>query len=254
MKKSPRTRSRFDEGGDCPKLQPLTVAAAIAGSAVLGAVVASSAAGTAADAQRDAAQAGIGEQGRQFDSIQKMLAPYRDAGAQALGGQQALAGLNGGPAQQQAINALMQSPAFTSAQQLGETGILQNASATGGLRGGNTQGALAQFRPALLAASINDQYARLGGLSSMGLGAAGQTGQFAQSATNNITNLLQQQGAATAGGALAQGRAINGAIGGLGQAYGYYQAQQPAAGGYYGGVYSGGADPLGGFITANGGF
>jgi hypothetical protein len=229
------------------------VAVAIGGSAVIGAAVSSSAAGTAADAQRDASQAGIGEQQRQFDSIQKMLAPYRDAGTAALGGQQALAGLNGGPAQQQAIDALQRSPAFTSAMQLGETGILQNASATGGLRGGNTQGALAQFRPQLLAASINDQYARLGGLSSMGLGAAGQTGQFAQSATNNITGLLQQQGAAGAGAALAQGRAFNGALGGLGQAFGYYQAQQPPPG-YYGGTYTGGADPLGGFITANGGF
>lgn len=225
------------------------IATAIAGSAVLGAVVASSSASKAADAQRDSAQAGIDANDRQFAAIQEMLAPYRQAGQQGLGGQLDLAGLNGGGAQQTAIDALQRSPGFMASQQLGETGILQNASATGGLRGGNTQAALAQFRPALLAATINDQYARLGGLSSMGLGAAGQTGQFAQAATSNVTNLLQQQGAASAGAALATGRAFNGAIGGIGQGLGMYLAQPN---GYSNGVYAPGADPLGGFIAARG--
>jgi hypothetical protein len=154
---------------------------------------------------------------RQFDEIQKMLAPYRETGAQALGSQEDLAGLNGQEAQAAAIEALQSSPIFESQMQQGEDAILANASATGGLRGGNTQGALAQFRPNLLAQTINDQYARLGGLSSMGLGAAGQTGQFAQSATNNATNLLQQQGAAQAGSALARGQAFSNIGNSIGQ-------------------------------------
>lgn len=186
------------------------VAAAVAGAAVVGGIASAdaqrSAGNKAADAQKESAQSGIAEQQRQFDAIQKLLSPYVTAGTGALSGQQNLLGLNGNDAQQQAITALQSSPQFTSMLKQGENSILQNASATGGLRGGNTQAALAQFSPALLSATINDQYAKLGGISSMGLGAATQTGAFGQAATNNVTNLLQQQGAAQAGAYLNQGK------------------------------------------------
>jgi len=201
---------------------------ALAGASLVGGLVSSdkqrSAANRAADAQSGAAQAGIDEQRRQFDAIQALLAPYVKAGTGALGSQQALLGLSGNDAQAAAVQALQNSPAFQSQLQQGTNSILQNASATGGLRGGNTQAALAQFSPALLAANINDQYARLGGLSSMGLGAATQTGAFGQASTNNVTNLLGQIGAAQAGGALAQGKAsagyVNAITGALGQYFG----------------------------------
>lgn len=200
-------------------------ALAVAGAAVVGGVMSSRAqkkAGqAAADAQVQSSEAAIAEQQRQFDAIQALLKPYVDAGAGALGGQQDLAGLNGTAAQRSAIDAISSSPELQALMQQGETGILQNASATGGLRGGNLQGALAQFRPAMLAAALSDQYGRLGGLASMGLGAATQTGQFGQASTNNVSNLLQQQGAALAGGALSAGRAQagmwNSIAGGIGQ-------------------------------------
>lgn len=163
----------------------------------------------------------------------------------SLDAQRDLLGLNGNAAQQAAINQLQGSPQFTSAMKAGEDAILSNASATGGLRGGNTQAALAQFRPQLLTQLINDQYTKLAGMSSMGLGAAGQTGQFGQAAANNVTNLLQQQGAALAGSSLAQGRAaagygnaITGAIGMYAGLGGFGGASAPAAGS---GVISGGS-------------
>lgn len=200
------------------------VAVAVGGAALVGGVYSAnkqaSAADKAAKAQSKAADAGIAEQQRQFDAIQKLLDPYVKTGTSALGGQQDLIGMNGAGPQAAAIQALQASPQFTSMLKQGEDSILANASATGGLRGGNTQAALAQFSPALLAATINDQYSRLGGLSSMGLGAATQTGSFGQASANNVTQLLQQQGAARAGGALAQGQAqagyanaITGALG-----------------------------------------
>jgi len=195
------------------------VATAVVGGAVIGGIASNRAAGRAADAQTASAQAGIDAGDRQFAEIQRMLAPYRETGAQALGGQEDLAGLNGQDAQARAIQALQQSQIFTSQLQQGEDSILANASATGGLRGGNTQGALAQFAPQLLSQTINDQYSRLGGLSSMGLGAAGQTGQFAQSATNNAQALLQQQGAAQAGSALARGQAFSNVAQSIPQAF-----------------------------------
>jgi hypothetical protein len=148
-----------------------------------------------------------------------MLAPYRETGAQALTSQSDLAGLNGSEAQQKAIQALKDSPIFAEQLKQGQESILANASATGGLRGGNTQAALGQFAPQLLSQTINDQYARLGGLSSMGLGAAGQTGQFAQSATNNTQALLQQQGASQAGASLARGQAFANVANSIPQAF-----------------------------------
>lgn len=200
------------------------VAVAVAGAGIVGSVItadaASSAADTAANAQTGASNAGIAQQNKQFEAIQKLLQPYVTAGTGALGQQQNLTGLNGADAQQSAIDALQKSPAFTSAQQLGERSILANASATGGLRGGNTQAALAQFSPALLAQTINDQYARLGGLTSIGQNAAAGVGNAGMQTGNNVTQLLGQIGSAQAGNALAQGRAtagwVNGATGALG--------------------------------------
>lgn len=171
-----------------------------------------------ADAQGDAAkdasaaqiqtsEAGIAEQRRQFDAVQKLLAPYIEAGRGSLSRQQELIGLHGDDAQKAAIEALEKSPGFTSLLAQGENSILQNASATGGLRGGNTQAALAQFSPALLAQTINDQYTRLGGITSLGQNAAAGVGNAGLSTGNNIAALYAQSGQAQAGGALAAGKA-----------------------------------------------
>jgi len=224
--------------------------AALAGIAAGGATLISGfmqadSAQQAAQTQAGMSGAAIDEQRRQFNEIQKLLQPYVQAGTTAIGGmqpfaaagapalqqQQALLGLTGPEAQRAAIEQISQSPEMQALTRQGEEAILQKASATGGLRGGNVQSALAQFRPQLLSELINQQYGRLGGLTALGantqqniaaLGqgsAVGQAAQGMQSATN-IGNLLGQQGAALAGGQLAQGQAF-GAIpsaiaGGLG--------------------------------------
>lgn len=196
-------------------------AVAIAGATLVGGVMSSnaqkSAANSAADAQTQAAQLGVDEQHRQFDQVRQLLDPFVQAGTNSLSRQNDLAGLNGADAQQSAITALQQMPGFQSQLKLGENRILANASATGGLRGGNTQAALAYFAPQLLAQNINDQYGRLGGLTSLGENAAAGVGNAGMATGNNITNLMQQSGAAQAGAALAGGRATSGLIGsGLG--------------------------------------
>ena len=130
------------------------VATAVIGGSVItgvgGYLAQKSAAEEASGAQREASQAAIAEQRRQQAEMERLLAPYMQAGQGALGAQQALLGLGGPEAQKAAIAQLEQSPQFQAMVQQGETGILQNASATGGLRGGNTQAALAQFRPQML--------------------------------------------------------------------------------------------------------
>lgn len=186
---------------------------AIAGASVAGAAISANAtkkAGEkAADAQSEAADAGIAEQQRQFNAIQDLLSPYVDAGEDSLSAQMGLIGLNGRAEQQQAIDSLQQSAGFQSLLQQGENSILQNASATGGLRGGNTQAAIAQFSPQLLNQQIQQQYSNLGGITSLGQNAASGVGNAGMSTANNISNLLQQQGAAQAGAALSSAQATN---------------------------------------------
>jgi hypothetical protein len=159
----------------------------------------------AAQTQAASADKGIAEQRRQFDALVQLMSPYVQAGTGALSQQQALIGLQGAEAQQQAMQGFEQSPLFQSLTQQGENAILQSASATGGLRGGNVQAALAQFRPQMLNQLIEQQYGRLGGLTTVGqASAAGQASSGMQSASN-ISNLLANQGAALAGGQLARG-------------------------------------------------
>lgn len=212
--------------------------AALAGIAVGGATLVSGlaqadAASSAAAAQTQASEAGIAEQRRQFDKVQELLKPYVEAGTGAIEGlepfaaagvpalqaQQALLGLAGPEAQRQAIQQLSTSPQMQALVEQGENALLQRASATGGLRGGNVQAALAQFRPQLLSELIGQQYSRLGGLTALGqettsnLARLGQasaagTGAAAQESGANIASLLAQQGAAQAGAQIAQGKAF----------------------------------------------
>jgi hypothetical protein len=203
-----------------------TVAAAMIGAAVVGGVASSQAskgaAEDAANAQRDSTQQGIAAQNQQFEAMRELLSPWVKAGGRALAGQQDLAGLNGAAPQQMAIDALQQSPQFQSLLRQGESSILSNASATGGLRGGNTQAALAQFSPQLLAQTIENQYGRLGGLSSVGQNAAAGVGNAGMANGAGVSALLQQQGAASAGAALAGGRAAGQAYSSIANGIGTY--------------------------------
>ena len=236
---------------------PIT-ALVIGGTQVVGGIMQSNAASKASGAQTQAAEAGINEQRRQNEAIQQLLAPYVQAGGGALGAyapyqeagagalptlqqyaqagapaleqQQALIGLRGPEAQRQAIAGIEGGGEFKALSERARNSLLQGASATGGLRGGNIQGALAQFEPQLLSQLINQQYGRLGGLAaqggtvaqnlaSSGLSATGELARIGQASAagvgtagtqtgTNIANLMGQQGAARAGLELAQGQAF----------------------------------------------
>lgn len=182
---------------------------------ITGAKQQAKAAERAAQIQAGSSDQAIAEQRRQFDTLIELMSPYVTSGNQAIGQQGALIGLGGQQAQQQAISQLEQSPMFTSLLRQGENAMLQNASATGGLRGGNTQSALMQFRPDLLAQVINDQYSKLGGLTQIGqASAAGQASAGMQNASN-IGALLADRGAALAGGQLAKGSVARNTFGDL---------------------------------------
>lgn len=187
------------------------VATAIIGSAVIGGALSSSAqkkaAKTAAAAQTQATSESMAEQRRQFDAMQQLFRPYVEAGGGALSRQLDLTGVSGPEAQQKAIQAIEMGPEFAALTRQGEEAILQNAAATGGLRGGNVQGALAKFRPEVLSSLINQQYQRLGGLTSLGQASAGGQAAGGQAFANNMSQLFTQRGEALAGSALARGQA-----------------------------------------------
>ncbi len=205
------------------------------GSALGGAIEGREAVGEAAGVQAGAAQSGIEEQRRQFDEITKLLAPYTQAGTGALAGQQALIGLAGPEAERAALERIRGGETFQELARQGEEAILQRASATGGLRGGNVQAALAQFRPALLSQLIEQQYSRLGGLSTLGQSSAARQAAFGQATGANVSELLARQGAAQAGGITGQSSLLSG---GIEKAFGAIQG----AGGF-GKVFGGGVTP-----------
>ena len=210
---------------------PVT-ALVVGGSQLVGSSMQASAAGEAAGIQGAAAQQGIEEQRRQFDAMRELLKPYTEVGVPALAGlqpyaqagapaleqQQALLGLRGPEAQRQAIAGIEGGAGYQAQVQAGEEALLQRASATGGLRGGNIQAALGQFRPQMLQQEIERQYGRLGGLADIGrvtqqnLAQIGQssaagTGSAGLQTGTNVANLLSQQGAALAGGELGEAKA-----------------------------------------------
>jgi hypothetical protein len=212
--------------------EPMT--AAVVGGSIFSGLAQGNAAKQGAKEQTKSAREGIEEQRRQFEAAKEVLSPYVGAGTQAIAGlqpyaqagvgslqqQQALLGLLGPEAQQQAIAQIEQGGGFQAQVRQGEEALLQRASATGGLRGGNIQAALAQFRPQMLQQAIEDQYGRLGGLTALGqtttqniaqLGQASAAGQSAAGLQTgaNIADLFGQQGAARAGARLAEGAAFS---------------------------------------------
>ena len=199
-----------------------------------------SAANKAADAQRDAAQQASAQQQQAFNTVQENLSPYRALGQQGITGVQGLLGLNGADAQQQAINAIQSSPQYQAMTQQGENALRQNAAATGGLRGGNFEAALAQFRPQLLSQLVDQQYSRLGGLLNTGQNAAAGVGQAALQTGQNLGNLSNAAGAYQAGGILGGARANAGLLRDVGGAIGQIGGMPGGFGGLFGSPFGGG--------------
>jgi len=181
----------------------------VAGTSLISGGIQASSAGKASRAQQEAADRGIEEQRRQFDAVQELLRPYVEAGQPALTQQQAILGLGGPEAQRAAIQAIEGGELFQARARQGEEALLQAASATGGLRGGNIQGALAQFRPQMLQSEIDTQYARLGGLTTLGQQSAAGVGSAGLQTGQRISALEGDIGAARSGADLARGKAFS---------------------------------------------
>lgn len=203
-----------------------------AGASLLSGITGGKAAKSAAKIQADAYKQGVAEQRNEFNTVQANNQPYMQAGGKGLDSLMTLLGLNGNNGQQSAIDALKASPLFTSQYGTGVDTILQNASATGGLRGGNTQNSLADFGSKLLSSVIQNQIGNYGGLVNVGQAAASGTNAGALQTGANISNLLAQQGQAGATSALQQGALTNQTINGVGSSLADYLNRSSGGGSY----------------------
>lgn len=176
------------------------------GSSLLSSSAQKGAAEQATAAQVQASEAGIEESRRQFDKIQELLQPFAAGGTEAFTAQGALTGLQGPEAEQAAIDAIQAGPEFGALVQTGEEAILQNAAATGGLRGGNVQRSLAQFRPQILSSLINQRFSRLGGQAQLGQASAAGVGSAALQTGRDVRASLTNIGEAQAIGAATRGQ------------------------------------------------
>lgn len=194
------------------------VAAAVVGSALVGGVVSTKAAKsaassqtaaskTAADAQVQSNQAAIDAAKEQFAQIRQLLSPYTSAGHVAIKAQRSLLGLNGEQQQAQAIENIKSGPLYQQLLESGNENILSNAAATGSLRGGNTQAALMQYAPTLLNQLTQQQLGNYGALASLGENAAAGVGNAGMSMSGQVQNALIGAGNAQANAALIGGQA-----------------------------------------------
>lgn len=179
----------------------------VGGTSLIGGAMQSSAAKKAGRQQAQAAESGVAETRAAREELRRLLEPYTAAGVPALQQQMAALGLAGPEAQAQYVSGQEESPIFQALARQGEEAILQQASATGGLRGGNVQGALAQFRPALLNQFLEQQYSRLGGMTALGQQSAAGVGTAGMESARSVADLLAQGGAARAGATLGSAQA-----------------------------------------------
>ena len=195
----------------------LTTFSVTAAVGVIGAAVASrgarkSAQGAAA-AQERAASSATAEQRRQFNISQKQAEPFRQAGLGALEQQQALLGLTGPEAQQQAMQAFQESPGQAFLRERGQQAILRGASATGGLGGARVQEALQQQGIGFAQQDLQNQLARLSGIAGQGQAVTQNIAGLGAQTAGNIGQLMQAGGQAQASGILGAGAAKSRFIG-----------------------------------------
>jgi hypothetical protein len=128
----------------------------------------------------------MGFQQQGYDQSLGFTQPYRQAGGQALQGMQNLTTDAG---RGQALQDYYGGAEFGALAGQREEQALRMGAATGGVRGGNTQAALANIAPQLGQQHLANQYGQLAGLSSMGANMSSQAGQNAMGFGSNRANL-----------------------------------------------------------------
>lgn len=126
------------------------------------------------------------------EQAQGYLSPYRDAGSNAL---TALEGLSGARGQQAFDSAYTESPYVKFLAEQGNRNVTNNASALGGLGGGNVQKELVRFGQGLAGQGLQQQVNNLQYLTGTGASAASNSAGLASGMGNALAGVSQNTGA-----------------------------------------------------------
>lgn len=224
----------------------------LVGGAVINYLGSDNAADKAADATKNASKSATALQQQQFERGLKEVAPFKESGLTALPGLQAAANETFTPFsyrdQNQYLSNYFNSPEYNILNKQANDQILRTASATGGIRNGNTNASLMNVAPTLGIDALNrvnqqdtnvysinqgalqDRYNRLYGLANLGANVAtGNQSAGANFASNAGANALAA-GQAQSAASIQQGKALSGLASDLGSLYtanklGYFDQQ-----------------------------
>jgi hypothetical protein len=214
------------------------VAGAIGGAALVGAIVNSNAANNAASAQRDAANSANATSMAQYNQTRQDQMPWLNAGKDALGQiQSQMPDLS----RSFSMADFQNDPGYAFRMQEGQKAIERSAAARGGGNSGATMKALNAYNSGQASQEYQGAYDRfnndrtqrfnkLASLAGLGQTAAGVDASAGASSAANISSNTLSAGNASAASSIAQGNAINSAIGnGMNTWMNYqYMNKQPA--------------------------
>lgn len=188
-------------------------AGAAAVGAVGSAVVQSNSASSASHKQQKATKAALAEQRRQYDQNRSDLQPYRDVGAENLGRLNAEIGRNVTPEE------VMNEPGYQFGLSQGQEALDRKIAAAGGRVSGASLKAAAQYGTDYATTGYDKAFARrqdrlnrLQQLAGLGLQATGEQVNAGSQSANNVSNLITNQGDASAASTIAQGNVWGNAI------------------------------------------
>lgn len=209
----------------------MCIAAAVVGSAAIGAAASSRAAGKASDAQEKASKRASDTELAMFEQNREDYAPWREAGVGALSQLTEGTQPGGEYLRDFSMADFEQDPGYAFRREEGMRGIESSAAGRGGLLSGATLKALSKYGQGLASeeygnaynrynADLDRRFNRLSGIAGTGQTATRDVAQLGSQAAANIGQNQIGAGNARASGYVGQANAIGGAINNVGQ---YYQ-------------------------------
>lgn len=203
---------------------------AVAGAAI-GVVGGALSSNSAAKSQKKATKGAIGEQRRQFDLTREDYAPYREAGARALGQLE----LENG--QLPTAEDVMSDPGYQFGLDQGQMALDRKRSAMGGRVSGAALKSASDYATNYATVGYGaayqrrqDRLNRLAALAGIGQTATGGSAMAGQNSANAISSLMSSQGDANAASTLAQGNLWMNGANQIGAIVGRQQPGTPSGG------------------------
>jgi hypothetical protein len=201
----------------------MPVAIAIAGAAVVGAGVSITASNKAAKTAKQNAATNNALQQNVYDENKALLAPYVGAGNAATPTIQGLLGLGDSAAAGKAFDTYKSSTGYQSRLAEGNAGVNAALGASSLRDSGAAVKAAAKFNQTFASNEFGSYLGALQGQQQVGLAASGQQAALGQNYANSVSANNNNAANVQANAFLANGAAINSALGSAVSAYGYSQ-------------------------------